>query len=131
MLSRINFGRGRVRGRGRRRNDENSLKFDNLFSQLKTENLDELKNNIAMLNTEICMSNENMKGAMRPDRFVKPLLVSLKNSTDSQLMLSASNCLLTIIDIFPEVSETIVRQKGLKIIEKKGKNFEYIDVAED
>jgi len=84
-----------------------------------------------MLNTEICMSNESMKGSMKPERFVKPLLALLKSSKDSQLMLSASNCLLTIIDIFPEVSETIIKHKGLKIIEEKGKNFEYIDVAED
>mmetsp|Transcript_30773 Transcript_30773/g.30293 ORF Transcript_30773/g.30293 Transcript_30773/m.30293 type:complete len:119 (-) Transcript_30773:342-698(-) len=72
-----------------------------------------------------------MKRAMRPERFVKPLLTHLENGLDSALMLSCSNCLLTIIDIFPEVSETIIAQKGLKILEEKGKNFEYIDVAED
>jgi len=90
-----------------------------------------VKNIIAQLNTEICMSNESMKNQMRPDRFVKILLKHLDSGRDSQLMLSASNCLLTIIDIFPEISETIIRHKGLEVLEEKGKNFEYIDVAED
>lgn len=123
--------RGRGRGRHRRRTDENSLKFDNLFNQLQTDNIEDLRNTLAMLNTEIWMSNESMKGAMRPDRFVKPLLTHLNNGVDSSLMLSCSNCLLTIIDIFPEISETIISQKGLKILEEKGKNFEYIELAED
>lgn len=106
-------------------------KFDLLYSDLQTHDVAKIRNAITLLNTELWMSNETMKGLIRPDRFVRPLLNQLNNQADPSLMLLASNCLLSLIDLLPEISETIIEEKGLKILEEKGKSFEYIDVAED
>lgn len=46
-------------------------------------------------------------------------------------MILASNWILTLVDLLPEVSDTIIDENGLNILEDKGKAFEYIDVAED
>lgn len=106
-------------------------KFDLLFSDLQTYDVAKIRNAITTLNTELCMANETMKGLIRPERFVRPLLNQLNNQVDPALMLLASNCMLSLIDLLPEISETIIEEKGLKILEEKGKSFEYIDVAED
>jgi hypothetical protein len=71
-----------------------------------------------------------MKNQIKPDRFVCILLSHL-SSSDPSLMILASNWILTLVDLLPEVSDTIIDENGLNILEDKGKAFEYIDVAED
>jgi hypothetical protein len=76
------------------------------------------------------MSNEAMKNQIQPDRFVCILLSNL-SSSDPSLMILSSNWILTLIDLLPEISDIIIDENGLKVLEEKGKAFEYIDVAED
>ena len=113
------------------RGNEEEEKFETFYADLTSGDLDKIKTAITLLNTEVCMSNESAKNAIQPDRFVRPLLTQLANDFDPSLMVQASNCLLTLIDLFPDISETIIDEKGLKTLEEKGKNFQYIDVAED
>lgn len=77
------------------------------------------------------MANESMKNIIRPDRFVKTLLKHLDNDFDPGLMVQASNCLLTMLDLHPESAEAIIDFEGLRVIESKGQSIEYIDVAEN
>jgi len=111
--------------------EQDVLKFDNLLLNLQDDSLDIVKNTISLLNTEFFMANESMKQIIKPNRFVGVLLSHLRSEIDASLMVMASNCLLSLIDLFPEISETIVDEKGLKTLEEKGKSFEYIDVAEN
>jgi len=48
------------------------------------------------------MANESMKGMIRPSRFVVPLLQALGHQPDPSLMILASNCLISLIDLVPE-----------------------------
>lgn len=111
--------------------DQDSSKFDMLFEELNSDDMDKVKNGISILNTELCMSNESMKNMIKPDRFVKPLLTQLQIGLEPSVMILASTCLLTLTDLLPEIAEVIIDEGGLNILEEKGKNFEYIDVAED
>lgn len=77
------------------------------------------------------MASESIKCNIKPRRFVNPLLKILGNQPDPSLMILASNCLFSLIDLAPETCDIIVDEKGLKILEEKGKLIEYIDVAED
>lgn len=77
------------------------------------------------------MANETMRCNIKPRRFVNPLLKILGCQPDPSLMILASNCIFSLIDLAPEVCEIIVDEEGLKILEEKGKCIEYIDVAED
>lgn len=116
---------------GRFEDDSLMRKFDNFVEDLKSDDPVKVKNTVSMLNTEFCMANETMRGNIRPRRFVSPLLKILGCQPDPSLMILASNCLFSLIDLAPEVWDNIIDEKGLKIIEDKGKWIEYIDVAED
>lgn len=111
--------------------NQDSSKFDMIYDELNSDDLNKVKNAITILNTELCMSNESMKNMIKPERFVKPLLNQLQIGIEPSLMILASTCLLTLTDLLPEISEVIIDEGGLNILEEKGKNFEYIDVAED
>lgn len=116
---------------GRFEDDSVGNKFDNLLEELKSNNPDVVKNTVCMLNTEFWMASESIKCNIKPRRFVNPLLKILGNQPDPSLMILASNCLFSLIDLAPETCDIIVDEKGLKILEEKGKLIEYIDVAED
>lgn len=114
-----------------REQPQEDSKYDVIYADLQSMDIDKIKGAITILNTELCMANENMRGLIGPMRFVKPLLTQLDNQFDPTLMVLASNCLLSLIDLVPEVSETIIDAKGLKVLEQKSQSIEYIDVAED
>ena len=116
---------------GRFENEGMGNKFETYLEDLRSMDNAKIKNTISMLNTELWMANESMKCNIKPRRFVCPLLKILGHQPDPSLMILASNCLFSLIDLAPEVCETIVDEKGLKILEDKGKAIEYIDVAED
>jgi len=108
-----------------------AARFDALYNDINSEDINKIKTTITLLNTELCMANESMKNVIKPDRFIKLLVNYLDNQHDPSLMVQSSNCLLTMLDLFPEASETIIDYEGLRVLESKGKSIEYIDVAED
>lgn len=101
------------------------------MKNLESDDLEAVKITIGELNTEFYMSNESHKSRIKPRRFIKPLLNFLSNEFDPELMMKASNCLVSLIDLFPEMSDHLIDENGLKIIEEKGTNIQYIDVTED
>ena len=106
-------------------------KFDDLYNSIAFDSPDTVKTKITELNTHLLMAHEGMKNMIRPDRFIKSLITHLDNKVDSSLMLQSSNCILSLLDLFPEQAETIIEHDGLKVLESKGQTIEYIDVAED
>lgn len=110
---------------------DNTNIFDTLFENISSEDMDLVKTKIVELNTHLLMAHEGMKFQIKPDRFVKMLIKHLDNKIDSTLMLNASNCLLTMLDLFPETAEVMIFLDGLKVLESKGQTIEYIELAED
>ena len=111
--------------------EKEDSKFDKILKNLESDDVEAVKITIGDLNTEFYMSNESHKGSTKPRRFIKPLLNFLGNKFDPELMMKASNCLVSLIDLFPEMSDHLIDENGLKVIEEKATNIQYIDVTED